>query len=297
MNTAEAFAAYEAIRHRLPDAMAAGACRRLDNLEAIADEVDVFFLDAFGVLNIGETAIPGVPDRVAGLQRAGKRVLVVSNAAGYPHDSLMQKYRRLGYDFAPEDVITSRKTLLQGLTQEPARHWGLMATQSLGQTEFEAMNATYLQEDPAVYDAVDAILMVGSAAWTEERQTLLEQSLLRSPRPVLVGNPDIVAPRENGFSTEPGHFAHRLADRTGVSPQFFGKPFGNIFELAFAQAGGADRSRTVMVGDSLHTDILGGQVAGVKTALIAGYGFFAGQDVETPIRQSGIQPDYILAQP
>jgi ribonucleotide monophosphatase NagD (HAD superfamily) len=49
-----------------------------------------------------------------------------------------------------------------------------------------------------------------------------------------------------------------------------------------------------MVGDSLHTDILGGQAAGIKSALIAGYGFFAGHDVFPPIISSGIQPDYIL---
>ena len=52
-----------------------------------------------------------------------------------------------------------------------------------------------------------------------------------------------------------------------------------------------------MVGDSLHTDILGGQAAKLKTALVAGYGFFAGHDVDTPIEVSGIQPDYILDRP
>jgi len=52
-----------------------------------------------------------------------------------------------------------------------------------------------------------------------------------------------------------------------------------------------------MVGDSLHTDILGGQAAGLKTALISGFGFFAGHDVESPIRASAITPDYILARP
>ena len=42
-------------------------------------EDDLYLLDAFGVLNIGETAIPGGPDRVAGLQNAGKRVMVVAS--------------------------------------------------------------------------------------------------------------------------------------------------------------------------------------------------------------------------
>ena len=85
MNTLEAFAAYEAVRHRLPNVSHKGACKHLPDLDAIAEEIDVFLLDAFGVLNIGETAIAGVPERIAGLQKAGKRVMIVSNAAGFPH--------------------------------------------------------------------------------------------------------------------------------------------------------------------------------------------------------------------
>ena len=194
-------------------------------------------------------------------------------------------------------MITSRKTLLDGLKAEPDRRWGLMATQSLGREDLDGLDITYLAEDPAVYDAVEGFLMLGSAAWTEERQQLLEASLSRKARPVLVGNPDIVAPRESGFSTEPGNYAHRLADRTGVALQFFGKPFQNIFDLALAGLDGFDPARTVMVGDSLHTDILGGRHAGLKSALIAGYGFFAGADAQEAIRISGIAPDYILERP
>ncbi|PTX55493.1 HAD superfamily hydrolase (TIGR01459 family) [Litoreibacter ponti] len=270
---------------------------RAPHLEAIADGIDTFLLDAFGVLNIGETAIEGVPERVARLQKAGKRVMVVSNAAGFPHADLMKKYARLGYDFAPEDVITSRKTTLHALASQPSRKWGLMATESLGRADLETLDITYLAEAARDYDAAEAFLLLGSAVWTEERQTLLVESLRRNPRPVYVGNPDIVAPRESGFSTEPGSFAHRLADAAGIEPMFFGKPFGNIFELTFAQLGSVDPSRTVMVGDSLHTDILGGNAAGLKTALIAEYGFFAGHDVDTAIRDSGIAPDFILSRP
>ncbi|NSX54947.1 HAD-IIA family hydrolase [Parasulfitobacter algicola] len=297
LNRDDAFTAYEAVRHRLPDAQRGGLCRRLPDLDAIADDFDVFLLDAFGVLNIGDTAIPSVPERVAALQNAGKRIMVVSNAAGFPHADLMAKYTRLGYNFVPDDVITSRKTVLHSLSNEPQMHWGLMATLSLGRADIEHLNVTYLAEDPADYDSVDGFIMLGSAAWTEDRQALLEASLIRRKREVFVGNPDIVAPRENGFSTEPGSYAHRLADATGVEPEFFGKPFLNIFDLAFAQLGDFDPARTIMVGDSLHTDILGGQTAGIKTALIAGFGFFDGSDVHTPIETSGIRPDYILERP
>ena len=123
LNVAEAFASYEHVRHRLPTAKVGTAFRRLPNLDALADEIDVFLLDAFGVLNIGDTAIAGVPERVARLQKAGKRVMVVSNAAGFPHAKLMEKYKSLGYNFATEDVITSRKATLHALHISPPMKW------------------------------------------------------------------------------------------------------------------------------------------------------------------------------
>ncbi|KIC47297.1 HAD family hydrolase [Ruegeria sp. ANG-S4] len=294
----EAFDAYEAVRHRLPDiAPAEVNYRQAETLEDIADEFDVFLLDAFGVLNIGDTAIPETPERVKALGAAGKRVLVVSNAAGFPHAALLEKYARLGYDFAPQDVITSRATLLSGLNGHDGVHWGLMATPSAGLRDLEGLNLSYLEDDPRIYEAVDGFLMVGSAVWTEARQAMLEEALLKRARPVLVGNPDIVAPREFGFSKEPGLFAHRLADRTGITPQFFGKPFANIYDLAFQRLGPVDKSRVLMVGDSLHTDILGARTAGVASALISGFGFFDGHDVGVAIKQAGIVPDFVVTRP
>ena len=297
MQINEAFLGYESVRHRLPAVSPSGPCLSLSPLEDLIDEIDVFLLDAFGVLNIGNTAIEGVPERVSKLQNIGKKVIVVSNAGGFPHALLMKKYANLGYSFDTEDVITSRKALLKGLLELPTQKYGLMATESLGRADLENIDIKYLSENIADYDNSDAFLLLGSAVWTEERQEMLLDSLKRNSRPVYVGNPDIVAPREGGFSVEPGSFAHRVADITGISPIFYGKPFRNIFDLAFERLGNFNPDRTVMVGDSLHTDILGGHNVGIKTALISGHGFFSGQGIDKPIETSGIKPDYILADP
>lgn len=287
------FDGYEAVRHRLPNAGAGGACAVARDLSEIADLYDIFLLDAFGVLNVGETAIPDAPERIAALQAAGKRVLVVSNAAGFPHRLLMEKYARLGFDFAPEDVITSRKALLASL-KDSKTQWGVMANPDLGREDLEGLSFDFLADDPASYDAVEGFLLIGSAIWTDARQGLLEDALRRRPRPVHVGNPDIAAPRETGPSKEPGFWAHRLADQTGVEPVFFGKPYRNIYDLAFAQLGETPGKRAVMVGDSLHTDILGGQVAGTATALITSHGLLRETDPMAAIAASGLRPDHVI---
>ncbi|WP_411222242.1 HAD-IIA family hydrolase [Marivita sp. S2033] len=298
MTAETAFAAYEAVRHRLPAVTATEtAHQQVGTIADIADRFDVFLLDAFGVLNIGETAIAGTRERIDDLRAAGKRVIVVSNAASVPVSDLVAKYRRLGYDFAAEDILTSRMAMVTGLARKKPCRWGVMAGEMPQFADLGALDLTLLESEPDTYDAVDGFLLVGSATWTHAQQQLLEKSMSSNPRPMLVANPDIVAPRETGFSTEPGHFAHLLADRTGVSPEFFGKPFANIYDMAFAKLRNSDRSRVLMVGDSLHTDILGAQTAGIASALVTDFGFFAGHDVESAIRRSGIVPTFTITRP
>ena len=296
--TGDAFAEYESVRRVLPPAQSPTRVPTyLDTLADIADRFDVFLLDAFGVLNIGENAIPGTPERVADLITAGKRVLVVSNAASMPKEALVSKYQNLGYPFEADDVISSRDALAEGMLRRGDLHWGVMADSRDDLSDLGDQRMSILGDNSAIYDAVDGILMVGSASWTENRQALLEASLGRYLRPVLVGNPDIVAPRETHFSPEPGHYAHRLTEKTGVAPEFYGKPFRNIYDLVFSKVGSVDLTRVIMVGDTLHTDILGAHTAAVASALISEYGFFAGNNPASAIAASGISPTYVLTRP
>ena len=49
-----------------------------------------------------------------------------------------------------------------------------------------------------------------------------------------------------------------------------------------------------MVGDTLHTDILGGAAAGIKTILVTAHGLYKGQDITPYLDTSKIIPDYII---
>ena len=56
----------------------------------------------------------------------------------------------------------------------------------------------------------------------------------------------------------------------------------------------AEGRRVAMVGDTLHTDTLGGAAAGCGTVLVTHHGLFKGHDVAPYISRSGIVPDIIV---
>lgn len=294
VDPAKAFAVYLRIRDRLPRPVRQGAAQNGRFLDIVAD-YDLVLFDAYGVLNVGETAIPGAAQTIAALRTMGKAVAVVSNSAAYPKMQMMERYARLGFDFTPDEVVTSREALLQRLAQERPRRWGLMVDSSAGTDALGDLDTVILADAADAYGAVDGFLLVGAGGWTDQRHDLLEATLLHNPRPVLVGNPDLVAPREGGLSLEPGWFAHRLADRTGTVPVFLGKPFPEVFDLALARyTQTVAPARVLMVGDTLHTDILGGLQAGFATVLVTDYGSLTGLDVPDAIARSGIVPDFVV---
>ena len=287
-----AFAQYENVRGRLPESRARGGCTRVPDLGALADEFDVFLFDAYGVLNVGNTPVTGAPERVAALQAKGKRALVLTNGASFPASDRLPKYKSYGYNFTSDDVISSRDALAAHLATMPELHWAAMAPKN---ASFEGLGVAFdlLEDDPAPYTRAEGFLLLGSQIWNEDRQARLVAALLQNPRPLLVGNPDLVAPYEHGFNLQPGLYAHWLADKTGIEPQFFGKPFGGMFKAAKQRYGDVPPARVLMIGDTLHTDILGGAAAGVKTLLIEDHGMFKGADVMEYIEKSGIRPDFI----
>lgn len=289
-----AFARYEAIRPRLPQAPFPERSHYAANLAEVAAHFDGFILDAFGVLNRGETAIAGAVERMAELRAMGKKLIVLTNAASYTRSQILAKYHRLGFDFTSDEVISSRDLALAALPKlASGEQWAAGAAVDDGFDDI-AQPVGHLLDDPALYKDAGGFLLLSSARWTDGDTQRLIAALRENPRPVVVANPDLVAPREGGLTVEPGTFAHALMDETPVIPLFFGKPYPDAFEAAIARMPDIPRHRIAMVGDTLHTDILGGVAAGLGAVLVADHGLFRGLDVHQFIERSGIRPSWIV---
>ena len=159
-----------------------------------------------------------------------------------------------------------------------------------------------MEDDEAVYELCDGFILLSALEWTNVRQNKLFNALQQRLRPVLVGNPDLVAPHPEGLSLEPGWYAHKLTDELSVDnntdffePIFFGKPFANAFDAVTRRFPGFQANRIAMVGDSPHTDILGGAAVGWRTVLIQQHGLCKLHDLESVFEQSGIRPDFVAA--
>ncbi len=288
---------YESVRHRLPAGrpLETPIYKRSQSLADIASPFTVIFLDAYGVINIGDDLIPGVVEVISDLRSRDKQVMVISNSAGYPKSTMLQRLARQGLELSAEQVVTSREAVLERLKAEPSHKWGLMIQKGADLEDFQSINFGVLDDDPLVYKTADAFLLIGSEDWSEHRQNLLVEASIDRPRPVLVGNPDLYAPRNGFFSREPGYYGHDLADKTGVQPVFLGKPFPEIFNLAFERiAGSPSAQQILMVGDTLHTDILGGQAMGLSTALVTEHGGLRGMNVDEAVSRAGVVPDFII---
>jgi glycerol-1-phosphatase len=294
LSFAEVWLEYRRAEPLLPAKPAPLVPRRVAGIEEIAADFDLIALDAWGVLTLGEQAITTAPATVARLRALGKRLAVVSNGASRDAPGAAARLRGFGFDFAAAEIITGLDLVpahLSRLALVPP--FGLIADPPVPLPAL-TRSMVPLADDAAAYDAVSAAVFLSCKGWTASRQALLAASLMRRPRPVIVANPDIASPELGALSAEPGYFALRIAATTGRAPEFCGKPFPAIYAAMRRPHPGISPERILCVGDTLHTDILGGRGAGYRTLLVED-GFCRGVDGAALAAECGIWPDFIAA--
>lgn len=283
---------YRRSERRLPSKPPRVRPERVGGIGAIRDRFDAVLLDAWGVLNLGEAPIPRALAAVKELRAAGVPLLVLSNDASGDKASAVAKHRRRGYDLRAEEIVAGLDLLPETLARlELDAPPGLIADPP---PPMQALTGAMpiLADDPEPYEQVPAIAFLSADRWSERRQALLRESLVRRPRPLIVCNPDIASPGTHMLNAEPGYYAHGIADETGIAPILCGKPEGGIYRKALERLASVRPERVLCVGDTLHTDILGARTAGCRAMLVED-GFCGGRDGLALAAECGIWPDFV----
>ena len=291
----EAFDAYLSIPERMPKIVPVANCRELNNITDLIDDIDAFLFDAYGVLNVGGTAIEGAKQQIDKLRQAGKTVMVVTNAATQNKQQLFNKFVRLGFDFSDQEIVNSREVLLQYMDLHSNSRLGVI---TLPEFRLDIQRPCLYPEDSDFWQAEEFLFLSGQA-WNQALHQRFITELTHNPRTVWVGNSDLIAPLEDGVSQEPGSYTLTLPAGLYANVRCFGKPYAPIFEEALSRIkqsyGEVNPQRIAMIGDTLHTDILGGNAMGFKTVLVTQHGFLRDLDVAEHIAKSQITPHYQLA--
>lgn len=209
-------------------ALRAGTSARLSataltTLQRLTEEYDAFLLDQFGVIHDGKTAYDGAVEAVRSVQRAGKKIVIISNSSRRRGDTIA-KLVRMGFGpcegedgglvgeceegLPPITVITSGDLVFKGLEagdsapfadlgirclvfgngeddEDYVRECGRVAS-PVGQADFVLARGLF-----SILGAGRDLLIDPAAEYTAEAEAaLLGEAMARAPGglPLLVAN-------------------------------------------------------------------------------------------------------------
>lgn len=276
----------------------------IQDFKTIAEKYKIFFFDAFGVIKSYNGLIPGMDKTFAWLEETGKEYFIVTNDASRSPQQLAESYHKIGLDIIqPERVISSgmlakeyldlkvNEGIVAYLGTESSAHYidssGLhtLPVSAITQYNIDQVNALVLLDDEGFN-------------WFDDLNRTVN-ILRKRTIPAIVANTDHIYPvsGSNDVSIAIGGVATMIESVVGKKFIRFGKPDSQMFMFAYdllreRNNEPINKKDILMVGDTLHTDILGGNKFGLDTVLVLS-GNTLPSDAETRIRATGIMPTYV----
>lgn len=232
--------------------------------EALPPFLLIFDLD--GVLYRRSEVIPDAPTTIARLREAGFECAFLTNNSAQTPQAVADRLTSLGMPTEPEEIQTSA----QGAAQIAAERFPDGSALAVGgpgirEALAEAGLRVFTSADPE--QPVDVV--VAGIDWEFTYATLARaQSAILDGALFIATNRDPRYPVENGrFLPGAGSLIAAIATASGVEPIVAGKPATPCIEALMIRFERKPKE-TLVIGDQLAMDILGGNLAGCRTALI-----------------------------
>lgn len=265
---------------------------------------DAFLFDCDGVLWTGSQLISGAGAALQALQNLGKKVLFVTNNSFQSPGAIREKISRVGFSCAESQVYCSsratawylrkrypavRKVYLVGEEsfRSELRSQGLEVTRV---SDFPAKRISSLEQLKAMRPDQDVgAVVVGLHTGFNYLEAYYASMCLQAGAKLIASNNDDFLPLRDGVRMPgSGCFVRFMENAANVTAEVVGKPEPFFFELA-RDLEHIDPRRTLMVGDSLATDISFATRAGIDSALV-----LSGVTKADHIAHADYQPTYVL---
>ncbi|WP_228098209.1 HAD-IIA family hydrolase [Chitinilyticum piscinae] len=238
--------------------------------------------DMDGVVYRGKQLIPGAQAFVDRMLAARIPFLFLTNNAEQTPYDLKLKLESLGVHGLTEDnFITAAMATAMFLKNQKDRAKVYVIGGGGLINELYNVGFSISESNP------DYVVVAKSATFSFE-QLKKAVRLIDQGAKFIGTNPDMIDPVEGGNEPAAGTILAAIAAATGKKPYIVGKPNALMMTLALRKLG-AHPDDTLMVGDRMDTDIVGGMEAGMKTALV-----LSGVTTTDMIDHFPYKPDYVF---
>lgn len=239
----------------------------------ISDSYVGFIIDQWGVLHDGEHAFDGVVDCLKELQARKKYVIILSNS-GKRAEENAKRLEDLGIGrHLYNTLLTSGEMTWNGLSEQKEGYFRNIGKKCLLISRGGDRSIVQGLDIQVVENAKDAnfLIISGSDApdkTIEDYEPILRDAARYSLK-AICANPDSQGVMNGKNIMGPGTLAARYKDFGGVV-EYIGKPHQPIFQqcIRILQQHDIYPGQTVIIGDTMAHDILGGSLVNIDTCLV-----------------------------
>jgi NagD protein len=219
-----------------------------------------YLIDMDGVLISGDTVIPGADQFVDRLNASQGKYLVLTNNPVYTPKDLAHNLQKMGLNIPPELIFTSAMATAQFLQKQRPNGTAYVIGESGLTSSMHEAGYIITEHDP------DYVVLGETSAFSLENLTKGIRLIIDGARFVAT-NPDPSGPTAMGIVPACGAVAAMIEKATAVSPFFVGKPNPLMVRTALNYLG-VHSEETIIVGDRMDTDIIGGVQNGMDSILV-----------------------------
>jgi HAD superfamily hydrolase (TIGR01450 family) len=234
------------------------------DLSPLARAYDHVLLDLDGCLWVGDEAVPGAPEALAGLRAAGRNIAFLTNDPRHAPEEFVRKLWRLGFQAALDEVVTVGAAVQFMLAGSGRPRTAYVIGSDAMAEHVEAAGMRVVNGSDLATRA-ELVVVAGHDGFDYGELRIAIQAVRRGAQ-LLGTTRDATFPMPDG--PWPGTGAVLAAVETGAgrpADVIAGKPEPAMYAAAIDRLG---PGRVLAVGDRLDMDVDGARRAGFDAALV-----------------------------
>lgn len=241
-------------------------------------------IDVDGVLWEGEKEISGAQKTIEFLDKNRYNYLFLTNISRYTKKKLAEKLSKHGIRISEKNIFTPIETTIEFLKSKKPNARCYLISEKGVKEQFKNSGLKIIKKD----FGADFVVVFLYEKTDYQMLDAAFRNLMSGAE--LVSNSDLKSLpfRDKRPSIATGAFVKALEYCSGKTAYLTGKPNKNFFAAALKHLN-AKPAQTLMVGDTISTDIIGAKNSGLKTVLVK-----TGNYSKKELKKSVLKPDAVI---